>query len=112
MKPCAVVPVYRHVRTVGTVLDALLAAGLPCIVVDDGNEGGEAQQLARRGGARAGVELVSLPQNQGKGAAIQAGMRTAGARGYTHALQIDADGQHDTADIGRFLELARAHRTT
>jgi predicted LPLAT superfamily acyltransferase/GT2 family glycosyltransferase len=109
MKPCAVVPVYRHVRTVGAVLDALLAAGLPCIVVDDGNEGEEADQLRLLVAARDGVELLSLPQNQGKGAAIQAGMRKAGERGLTHALQIDADGQHDTADIGRFLELARAH---
>jgi predicted LPLAT superfamily acyltransferase len=109
MKACAVVPVYRHVRTVGTVLDALLAAGLPCIVVDDGNPADELQRLREVVAARPGAELLSLPENQGKGAAIQAGMRRAGERGYTHALQIDADGQHDIADIGRFLELARQH---
>jgi predicted LPLAT superfamily acyltransferase len=109
MKACAVVPVYRHVRTVGAVLDALLAADLPCIVIDDGNHGEEARLLQEAVAARPRVELLSLPQNQGKGAAIQAGLRAAGARGFTHALQIDADGQHDTADLGRFLDLARAH---
>lgn len=109
MKPCAVVPVYRHVRTVGAVLDALLAADLPCIVVDDGNSGDEAAQLGEVVAARPRVELLRQPQNLGKGAAMQAGLRAAAARGYTHALQIDADGQHDTADIPRFLELARAH---
>ncbi len=109
MKPCAVVPVYRHVRTVAAVLDALLAAGLPCIVVDDGNDGADAEALAGIVAARPRAELLRLPQNQGKGGAMQAGFRAAGERGFTHALQIDADGQHDTADIGRFLALAREH---
>jgi predicted LPLAT superfamily acyltransferase len=109
MNPCAVVPVYRHVRTVAAVLDALLAAGLPCIVVDDGNDGEEARVLGEVVAARQRVELLRLPRNQGKGGALQAGFRAASERGYTHVLQIDADGQHDTADIGRFLALAREH---
>jgi len=94
---------------VGAVLDALVAQGLPCFVVDDGNSVDEASQLHSVVEARTGVELVRLPQNRGKGAAIQAGLALAGERGYTHALQIDADGQHDTSDIGRLLELARTH---
>ncbi len=109
MKACAIVPVYHHVDTVGAVLDALLAAGLPCIVVDDGNGADDARKLREIAAQRARVEILRLEHNQGKGSALQAGLLAAGERGYTHALQIDADGQHDTADIGCFLELARAH---
>jgi predicted LPLAT superfamily acyltransferase len=109
MNLCAIVPVYRHVRTVGGVLDELLSHDLPCIVVDDGNAEEDALLLREEAGRRRRVEVVRLPCNGGKGAAIQAGMRVAGARGYTHALQIDADGQHDTRDIGQFAALAAEH---
>src|SRR5690606_32194871 len=106
MRLCAVVPVYQHVRTVSAVLDALLGNGIPCIVVDDGNGDEDSRALAEVAGERQRVELVRLMRNGGKGAAIQAGLRIAGERGFTHALQIDADGQHDTGDIGRFVALA------
>ncbi|MEO8314366.1 MAG: glycosyltransferase [Pseudomonadota bacterium] len=102
-------PVYRHVRTVGAVLDALLAHDIPCIVVDDGNPDDDAAALRTVASQRQQVQVLRLPTNGGKGAAIQAGLLVAGKSGYTHALQIDADGQHDTRDIGRFLALARQH---
>ena len=51
---------------------------------------------------------MRLPVNGGKGAAVMAGLRAARRAGYTHALQIDADGQHDAADVPRFLDAARA----
>ncbi|MGC4027639.1 MAG: glycosyltransferase [Steroidobacteraceae bacterium] len=109
MRLCAVVPVYGHVHTVGAVLDALLDNDIPCIVVDDGNGEEEARQLAEVARQRPRVEVVRLARNGGKGAAIQAGLRAAGERGYSHALQIDADGQHDIRDIGRFAALAAEH---
>jgi predicted LPLAT superfamily acyltransferase/glycosyltransferase involved in cell wall biosynthesis len=104
---CAVIPVYRHVDTVAAVIDALRAAELPCFVIDDGNDGPDAEQLRRTVGDRPGSQLVTRALNGGKGAAIKTGLRAARAAGYTHALQIDADGQHDAGDIGRFLALAR-----
>jgi predicted LPLAT superfamily acyltransferase len=109
MSLCAIVPVYRHAQTVGAVLDELLSNGIPCIVVDDGNAEEDARLLREEAGRRQRVEVVQLPRNSGKGAAMQAGMLVAGARGYTHALQIDADGQHDTRDIGQFAVLAAEH---
>jgi glycosyltransferase involved in cell wall biosynthesis len=51
---------------------------------------------------------MRLPVNQGKGGAMMAGLREAQRRGHTHALQIDADGQHDPGDIPKFLATARA----
>ncbi|MDR2215705.1 MAG: glycosyltransferase family 2 protein [Nevskiaceae bacterium] len=109
MKLCAVVPVYRHVDTVAAVIDALLSNGIACIVVDDGNSLEDARLLAQVAAQRQRVEVVRLARNGGKGAAMQAGLRVAGERGYTHALQIDADGQHDVGDIPRFVELAEKY---
>jgi glycosyltransferase involved in cell wall biosynthesis len=83
------------------------AFGLACIVVDDGSDAASAAQLDALG-AEPGVTLVRLPSNQGKGAAVVAGLRAAAARGYSHALQIDADGQHDASQIGAFVDAARA----
>lgn len=108
--PCIVVPVYNHAGAIGAVLAGLLRAGVPCLLVDDGSDAACAAVLDALVRAHAGqVELVRLATNQGKGAAVLAGIRHAAQCGYSHALQIDADGQHDTADVPAFLELARAH---
>ena len=53
--------------------------------------------------------LVRHAHNQGKGAAVMTGIRHAADAGYTHVLQIDADGQHRAADIPRFIEHAAAN---
>lgn len=110
MNPCAVIPVYNHGATVGAIVDAVTTQGLQCVLVDDGSEAGCAavlQDLAAAYPRR--VHLLRLSPNSGKGAAMIAGMRRALALGFSHALQIDADGQHDTADLPVFLALAAAH---
>src|SRR5215217_4204739 len=109
MKLCVVIPVYNHGEAVGAVVNAVRAHGLPCLLVDDGSEPGCAKVLDTLAEAdKTGIELVRLPQNEGKGGAMMAGFRAAKASGFSHALQIDADGQHDTRDIPRFVELANA----
>src|SRR5262245_35971313 len=98
----AVIPVYNHPRTIGAMVQAVRTHGLPCVLVDDGSEPHCAAVLDAL--AQAGdVTLVRLARNQGKGGAMISGLREAHRQGYTHALQIDADGQHDSADIPRFL---------
>lgn len=107
--PVAVIPVYNHPDTIGRVVDDVLAQGLHCVVVDDGSESGCEAVLQRLAAQRAGrVMLLRLAVNQGKGGAMMAGLREARRLGHSHALQIDADGQHDTGDLPRFLALARA----
>jgi glycosyltransferase involved in cell wall biosynthesis len=104
-----VVPVYNHARAIGPMLERLLPHGVPCVLVDDGSDTECAQVLDALAARHAdAVQLVRLPYNQGKGAAVTAGLRAAGARGCSHALQIDADGQHDAADVSAFLDDARA----
>jgi glycosyltransferase involved in cell wall biosynthesis len=109
-KPAVVIPVYDHEHAVGTVLRAVLAHGVPCILVDDGSSAGCARLLDELAAASPGqVLLVRHARNEGKGAAVISGFRRAAQEGYTHLLQIDADGQHDTGDIPRFLALAERH---
>jgi glycosyltransferase involved in cell wall biosynthesis len=109
-KPCVLIPVYNHEHAVGAVLEALLAHGLPCILVDDGSSPACAAVLD--GLAAAEPELVVLERharNQGKGGAVMTGFRRAARDGFTHVLQVDADGQHCVADVARFLQAAHAN---
>ena len=104
-RPVAVIPVYNHGDAIGGVVARVREGGLRCVLVDDGSEPSCAAVLDEL--ARApDVTLVRLPENRGKGGAMMAGLRAAAAAGYTHALQIDADGQHDAGDIPLFLEQA------
>lgn len=104
-KPCAVVPVYNHERSLPTVVDALLAHDLHCVLVDDGSSPAAAQiigQLAQH----PSVHLLRHAHNQGKGAAVASGLREAYRLGFSHALQVDADGQHDLGTAPLFLDRA------
>ncbi|OOV99671.1 glycosyltransferase family 2 protein [Pseudomonas sp. MF4836] len=107
-KPCAVIPVYNHEGAVPAVVEALLAGGLPCVLVDDASSPACAavlEQLAKR----EQVFLIRLALNQGKGGAVMAGLREASRLGFSHALQVDADGQHDLRDVDNFIASSRAH---
>jgi glycosyltransferase involved in cell wall biosynthesis len=104
----AVIPVYNHAVPVAGVARALRAHGLAVLLVDDGSEPGCAAALDRLA-KEDGIALLRLPQNQGKGGAVMAGLRHAPSLGWTHALQIDADGQHDSGDVPAFVAQARTH---
>jgi glycosyltransferase involved in cell wall biosynthesis len=109
-KPCVVIPVFDHEGAVRAVVSAVLSQNLPCVLVDDGSSTGCFSALNEI--AVASPELITLlrhPINRGKGGAVLTGLRYAAEAGYSHAVQIDADGQHRIADIPRFLEQALAH---
>lgn len=106
---CAVIPVYDHERAIGAVVAGVLAHGIHVLLVDDGCSAACAAELRRLNEGNPQVSLVVHDNNRGKGAAVITGMRAARLRGFTHALQIDADGQHTLADVGRFVDDARAH---
>lgn len=107
--PCALVPVYNHHQCLAQTLADIRAHGLAIVMVDDGSNDlckGVMAQLTEQDSA---VTLVTRPENGGKGAAIKSGLAAAAKLGFTHALQIDADGQHNSRDIPRFLQLAQQH---
>ena len=105
---CAVIPVYNHERAIGAVFEGVAAQGLHVFLVDDGCNAMCRRELERLSEA-SNVTLLRHEINRGKGAAVLTGMRAAHQRGFTHALQVDADGQHTLADVSRFLDDARAH---
>jgi glycosyltransferase involved in cell wall biosynthesis len=105
-RPCVLIPVYNHEHAIGSVVDAVLTTGLPCVLVDDGSSAHCARVLDQIAAGSGRVTLVRHNSNRGKGEAVITGIRHAADAGFTHALQIDADGQHRTADIPRFIEHA------
>lgn len=110
LKFCVVIPVYDHEHAITPVVTAILMQGLSCILVDDGSSGACAQVLDELvASAPSQVTLIRHSKNLGKGAAVLTGFSFAASAGYTHVVQIDADGQHCVADIPQFLALARQH---
>jgi glycosyltransferase involved in cell wall biosynthesis len=106
--PCVLIPVYNHEHAIGNVANAVMALDLPCILVDDGSSPECARVLDGLAETSPGrIFLVRHAANRGKGGAVITGVDYAARAGYTHALQIDADGQHCTDDIPRFLAHAR-----
>ncbi|EOD8952653.1 glycosyltransferase [Klebsiella aerogenes] len=107
--PCVLIPCYNHGAMMPRVLARLQPFGLPCIVVDDGSDSSTRQQLERLTAETANLTLIRLPQNAGKGAAVIRGLQAAAQAGFSHAVQVDADGQHAIEDIPQLLALAQAH---
>ena len=109
-RPCVLIPTYDNPNTIATVVTAVRSYLSDVIVVDDQSHEPAAAQIAAL--ADAGLaHVVRRPHNGGKGAAVKTGLAHAQALGFTHAVQIDADGQHALADIPRFLSAARKYPT-
>ncbi|HEY6000644.1 MAG TPA: glycosyltransferase [bacterium] len=98
MRLAVVVPVYNHGRTAREVVRAAAALGWPVWVVDDGSTDGGVDGIE----ALPQVRLLRHPVNRGKGAALLTGFRAA-AEHADWAVTLDADGQHDPADIPRLI---------
>lgn len=108
-RPCAIVPSYNHWKAAGAVIQRLRDIGLPVFIIDDGSD--ETARVALAALHRPGDSgaLYRFDVNQGKGGAVIQGMRMAMQSGFTHAVQVDADGQHDLDAIAALLDLARRH---
>ncbi|HLC15877.1 MAG TPA: glycosyltransferase [Thermodesulfovibrionia bacterium] len=106
--PCIVIPVYNHKDAILATMAKLKQYHLPVFIVDDGSDADTQKQLQQLAKTLTLVRLFRLEHNQGKGAAVIKGLREACAAGFSHALQIDADGQHDTQDVSKFLTAAKA----
>ncbi|MBI2241914.1 MAG: glycosyltransferase family 2 protein [Magnetospirillum gryphiswaldense] len=109
MIPCALVPTCNHWRALPDVVAALRGNGLPVIIIDDGSGPQAAAAIAALHDPESGVQVHRRPHNGGKGAAVIDGFRLAAAQGFTHAVQVDADGQHDPAALPLLLAAAHSH---
>lgn len=105
-KACILIPVYNHDKQLEPVLKKIVSYQLPIILIDDGSSQNSSAHLKKLKYLY-GLELFKLPVNQGKGAAVVRGFLEAWRLGYTHAIQLDADGQHDTNKIAELLALSK-----
>ncbi|RYL25883.1 glycosyltransferase family 2 protein [Acinetobacter piscicola] len=104
-----VIPVYNHPHYIQALLEHLNDFALPVIVVNDGSDAECTQLLHILDQQFEHVILVEHAMNQGKGQAVMTGLQKAFDLGLSHALQIDADGQHDWQDIAKFLQISQQH---
>jgi glycosyltransferase involved in cell wall biosynthesis len=107
LKPCLLIPIYDQPGRIGDVVSRLEPLRLPLLLVDDGS-GPHTRAVVDALAARTPwLTLIRRERNGGRGAALKTGYRAAHACGYTHALQLDADGQHDPSQVPALLEAAR-----
>lgn len=100
------IPSFNSGRLVVETVMAARAVWNPVWVVFDGSDDGSDTLLEKALGNPSGVRIIKLPNNQGKGSAILAGLKAAQEQGFTHALTMDADGQHPADYIARFMALS------
>ena len=100
---CIVIPHFNHDEQLESVLSEIKKIELPIIIIDDGSEEKSYAAVRSMTDGRSELMLSRIPSNTGKGAAVLHGIRIARDRGFTHAIQIDADGQHCVADTRRLM---------
>jgi predicted LPLAT superfamily acyltransferase len=105
---CAVIPCYNHHAVIADTVRSLLEYVEKVIIVDDGSREDTKhalEQLAEQYNDK--LHLHRFDQNRGKGVAALKAFRIANEYGFTHAVQVDADGQHDLSNTPILIEHAR-----
>ena len=106
------IPSYNPGAQVIATVRQARAQWNPVWVVVDGSTDGTGEQLQALAKTDSGLQVILLPQNQGKGAAVLEGLTRAAAAGYTHALTMDSDGQHPADLIPHFMATSQAQRAS
>ena len=102
------IPSYNTGPLLRETVSAALTSALPVLVVIDGSTDASDSGLEDLAPSPQ-LTVLRLPSNGGKGNAILTGIRHAGDLGFTHALCMDADGQHPASYISRFAEISARH---
>jgi glycosyltransferase involved in cell wall biosynthesis len=104
-----IIPAYNSGPLLRTTVLAALANWRPVLVVVDGSTDGSDQVMEDLVTGREGLHFIRHAENRGKGAAVLSGLEFARGLGWTHAAVFDADGQHDAADLPRFMAASQTH---
>ena len=104
--PVIIIPCFNHSDAFARHAKQIAEYKIPVIVVDDGSYDFQSQKLKQICATHA-YTYIKHDKNSGKGAAVATGIRTAIKMGFSHAIQIDADGQHDIGDIAKFTNIAK-----
>jgi glycosyltransferase involved in cell wall biosynthesis len=102
-------PTYDTGARLREVVMEALRHWQPILVVVDGSTDGSELPVIELAKADPALIVLVLPRNSGKGAAVLAGAHAAQARGFTHALVMDADGQHPAGSIAEFMAASQCH---
>ncbi len=102
------IPSYNPGSKVYETVRAARAQWALVWVVVDGSTDGSAEGLRALAAQDAGLRVLVLPRNVGKGAAVLHGLDLATAQGFTHALTMDSDGQHPAGLIPEFMAASAA----
>lgn len=105
--PLILIPCFNPGARIDTTVEAASGSGVPIWIVDDGSNESTRRRLADLAQRFPQVTVLRHEANRGKGAAVLTGLEAARARGFTHALTMDADGQHPADRIPAFIDAAR-----
>ena len=109
MKTCLILPAYNEVKTVASIIERARRVIPNIVVIDDGSTDHTAEQVQLLSQTEIStVTLLQHEQNLGKGMALRTGFDYALLNGFELVVTMDTDGQHDVADLPRFL--AEFHR--
>lgn len=108
---CAIVPSHNHYKHIEPVINALRQQDLRVYVIDDGSDDDAKTALQKLHNPAAGVFVHRHEQNRGKGYAVIQGFNLAFSDGFSHAVQVDADGQHDLTRLPELLKTAKENPT-
>ncbi len=112
MKYCLVIPHYNHQDAFSNFLPRLMQLNIPCVIVDDGSERDAVSVINKLIIGNENIYFFEHGYNRGKGAAVITGAYHARSLGFTHIVQIDADGQHDINDIEKLIAFSRENPET
>lgn len=107
MNPCLILPTFNDSSTIKNVVSKLLRYSLPIIIVNDGSDTLTRDSVDAVVDGNNLVTCIHRACNGGKGAAVMDGLQEAKARGFSHAIQLDADDQHSVDDVQLFLNVAQ-----
>lgn len=107
MSYCFVIPNYNHTILLDELITTLAQFNLPMIMVNDASHQQATELFRDLATKHSSLRVIEHKENQGKGGAVQTGLCAAFEQGYSHALQVDADGQHDLNDVEKLLAESR-----
>lgn len=104
-----IIPTYNSGPLLERTVREVLANWRPVLVVVDGSNDDSSACIHQLAATEENLHVISHPENRGKGAAVLTGLEFARTRGWTHAAVFDADGQHEAADLPKFMAASQAH---
>lgn len=105
MRAAALIPNYDNAHTLGDVISRALDLLPDVLVVDDGSRDASPRVLEN---FRTRIRIERHEVNRGKGAALKTGFAALHAAGFTHAIALDADGQHFPEDLPKLIAASTA----